>query len=121
MANLIADHTSVVRFLNTYVQFFCNQKLICFWFVFLKATELKPIAHYLSLVTPIDLLMTSRGMALSLIGSQGKQLLLHTTFSQPHTVISTKPGAERVEISCYNMGILTGKPNKSTDKGNCLF
>ena len=89
-------------------------------FVTFQAGEMKSISHYLSLVTPIDLLMTSRGIAVSLIGAEGKQLLLHTTFSQPHTVISTKPGAERVEISCYNMGIVTGKPNTTSDEGTFI-
>lgn len=69
-------------------------------------------------VTVFDALLTARNIYLSVLVEE--KALLHASFSQPHTVLSTKPDVERLEVSCYDCRLDAGNGQEKI-KSKCLM
>jgi len=76
------------------------------------------ILDFVTMVTAVDVLLTARHISLSLIGDKGVNPIVRVTFTQPHTLLCTKPSSERLEISCYDMSISLGPSFVLNSKGN---
>lgn len=78
---------------------------------------IKPMAHYVTSISPTDLLMTARGINIQIIGDNSLQPLVSLNISQPHTVICTLSGSERLEISCYDLKVMMRNPTQDRKPG----
>lgn len=77
-----------------------------------------PIAEYIKMVAPVDVLMTARSISVNTIAGGCAIPLILLKVHQPHTIICTKPGAQRFEISLYDMKLLMYPASCGSLEGN---
>ena len=106
--------TSYTITVDSYMFYLITTTIPVLSYIKQPSSSTTPIARYVSVIHPINLLMTACDVSITLIGDEGKLPIGRLVFYQPLIILCTKPKSERLEISCYDIKLIAGRRNQES-------